>query len=985
MNEEKNVLNKEQEKSVKHGKGPLLVIAGAGTGKTRVITERIKYLILEKGIKPSEILALTFTEKAAQEMEERVDRALPMGYIETWISTFHSFCERVLREEAIYIGLDPGYRIISEAESYYLVKRNLSKFKLKYFKPLGNPTKFISGMLTHFSRLKDEDVSPQSYKNFVENPRTRTPKESKLPLGQVSSVRGKQKYEKEELEKLEELTHAYQVYEELKVKNSVMDYADLIANTLKLFRKRPSVLEKYQDKFKYILVDEFQDTNYAQNELVLLLAADDQNITVVADDDQSIYRWRGASVYNVLDFKKHYPKAKTITLTKNYRSGKNILDNAYRLIRFNDPDRLEVRIGVDKKLVPQRTKVEDKIYFLHAGRVEDEAEAVIKEIRFLKKSKNYNYEDIAILVRANNHSEPFVRALSRHGVPYQFLGPWQLYYQPEIKDLLAYLKVLVNFEDNVSFYRLLNAPFLSFNSRDLAGIVNVSRKGTLSFFESVEKKGVIKNLSEETYEKSKKLIKIIHNHLKLLPRESAGQILYYFICEFGYLKTLSDPKNIFEQRRVQNISRFFDRLRSFDLTTEDSSIFAFLDYLDLVFATRESTYAAKLEWLEVDAVNILTVHSAKGLEFPIVFMGNLVNLRFPTVKWGEQIPLPEALIKEPLPVGDPHTQEERRLFYVGMTRAMDRLYFTAADFYGNSKRVKKVSLFVREALGENLEKFKEEIVEEPTLFDWAKIESSPKSLESSEGKVTRAPVDYLSYSQISTFKVCPLQYKFKYILKIPVPPGAAAAYGNSMHTTLRKFYRGLVRGEKRGLDNLLRIFEESWISEGYDSKSLEKERKRQGREALEILYKNFYDPKIMPKMIEQPFKIRVGDIWVKGYIDRIDEFEDGNIEVIDYKTGRVPDEKKLAKDLQLTVYAMAVASPHFLGKNPKDIKLSFYHFEDHKKRSTKRTKEDLKAAEEEILETVKNIQESDFAPSVGMLCKYCNFQMLCDAYQGSLK
>lgn len=966
MNNEEIVLNEEQEKAVKHGQGPLLVIAGAGTGKTRVITERIEYLILEKGVKPEEILALTFTEKAAQEMEERVDKALPIGYVETWISTFHSFCEKVLREEVIHIGLDPAYRIITEAESYFFVKKNLPEFKLKYFSPLGNPTKFISGMLTHFSRLRDEDVTAEEYLRYAEN---RVKKASRWV-----------KEDLEEAKRLLELANAFKVYEELKIKNSLMDYADLIANTLKLFQKCPSVLRKYQEKFKYILVDEFQDTNYAQNELVLLLAADDQNVTVVADDDQSIYRWRGAAVYNVLDFKKHYPKAKEVTLTRNYRSGKNILDHAYRLIRFNDPDRLEVRVGVDKKLKPQRKDVEDKIIFFHARRVEDEAENVVREIKTLKE-KGYNYKDIAILVRANNHSEPFVRALSRHGIPYEFQGPGQLYHQPEIKDLVAYLKVLDNFEDNVSFYRLMNAKFSSFDSRDLASIVNFSRKNNLSFFETLEKIAEVKSLKEETYKKSEKLVKIIHSHLKLLPSESVGNILYYFISDSGYLKKLSEPKTVFEQRRIQNISRFFDRLKRFELTSSDASVHAFLDFLDLVLATRESPLAAELEWLETDAVNILTVHSAKGLEFPSVFMVNLVNLRFPTVNRREPLPLPEALIKEPLPAGDPHIQEERRLFYVGMTRAMERLYFTAADYYGDSRKAKKISPFVKEALGENLKKFEKQRVEEPTLFEWLKKEIP----ESPKAEISKKLVDYLSYSQMDTFKVCPLQYKFKYILRIPVPMGAAAAYGNSMHVALREFYRGLKRGEDWDLSDLLRIFEENWVSEGYSSKSLERERKKQGRQALDTYYKNHHDPKNLPLKVEQPFKVKVGDLWVRGYIDRIDELADGEVEVIDYKTGSVPDEKKMARDLQLTIYSLAVASPHFMGKNPEDVKLSFYHFEDHKKRSTSRTMEDLEAAKKEILDTVRKIQESDFASRLSLLCEYCDFQMLCDAYQGSLK
>ncbi|MDP2585816.1 MAG: UvrD-helicase domain-containing protein, partial [Candidatus Levybacteria bacterium] len=292
-------LNPQQITAVRHLLGPLLIIAGAGTGKTTVITERIKYLILEKKILPAQILALTFTDKAAREMEERVDVAMPYGYTQMWISTFHAFCDRILRNDAHAIGLDPGYKLISTAESILLLRQNIFNIGLNIFKPLGNPTKFLDALLTHFSRLKDEDVSPKEYLEWVK----------------------KQKSEDETKQYLE-LANAYQKYEELKIKEGVMDFSDLISNALLLLRTRKNILKKYQEQFKFILVDEFQDTNYAQNELAILLAGhstvssdrigsdskrDDKNITVVADDDQSIYRFRGAAVSNVLQFKKSFP------------------------------------------------------------------------------------------------------------------------------------------------------------------------------------------------------------------------------------------------------------------------------------------------------------------------------------------------------------------------------------------------------------------------------------------------------------------------------------------------------------------------------------------------------------------------------------------------------------------------------------------------------------------------------------------------------
>src|SRR3990167_9477274 len=329
MSKEK-ILNDQQKKAVEYEGGPLIIIAGAGTGKTTVVTDRITHLVLQKKIPLHEILALTFTEKAAREMEDRVDIAMPYGYTQMWISTFHAFCDRILRQDAHAIGLDPGYKLISEAESILLLRQNIFNIGLNLFRPLGNPTKFLDALLTHFSRLKDEDVSPKEYLEWV-----------------------KKQKSGEETQQYLELANSYKKYEELKIKEGVMDFSDLISNTLLLFRKRKNILKKYQKQFKFILVDEFQDTNYAQNELAILLAGDDKNITVVADDDQSIYRFRGAAVSNVLQFKKNFPESIVITLVENYRSTPAILNASYSLIQHNNPNRLEIVEKIDKKLKSQ--------------------------------------------------------------------------------------------------------------------------------------------------------------------------------------------------------------------------------------------------------------------------------------------------------------------------------------------------------------------------------------------------------------------------------------------------------------------------------------------------------------------------------------------------------------------------------------------------------------------------------------------------------
>src|SRR4030042_1044522 len=744
-NDSKKKLNKEQLTAVKHQKGPLLIIAGAGTGKTTVVTERIKYLITSANVKPSEILALTFTEKAAKEMQDRVYEALPYGYSDMWISTFHSFCDRILRLEALHIGLDPKYKLMSEAECVQIVRNNLFKFNLKYFRPMGNPTKFVAGMLQHFSRLQDEDTSPNEYIHWV-----RKQKEKNKKLSEEARI---------ELEKWEELSGAYKTYNEIKIKEALMDFGDLIVKTLELFKARKNILKIYRDKFKYILVDEFQDTNFVQNELAIILSGKSKNITVCGDDDQSIYRFRGAAVSNIIQFKKNFPRAKVVVLTKNYRSTQEILDKAHDLIKFNDPDRLEAVEKIDKKLIASskgKTKG-DKIEFIHRDRVENEADEVAKKIKEIVKQNKYDFNDFAILVRANNHAEPFGRAMSRLGIPYQFLGPGRLFKQAEIIDLISYLKVLYNFDDSVSFYRLLSIDYFDISARDLAAIGNYARRFNLTFYETCRKLDDI-FIGLKTKEKIKKILDIIEKHIRLAKKETAGQILYYFLRDSGLMQKLINPDSSEAQKKAANISKFFDRLKTYEVDHEDATVSAVVDWIELSSELGESPLAADTDWTEVNAVNILTAHSAKGLEFSVVFLVNLVGNRFPTIERREQIPIPDKFIKEVLPVGDYHLEEERRLFYVGMTRAKDLLFFTAADYYGEGKREKRLSPFIFEALGDEV-LFSEQLAiksEQLSFLDYKSQASSDLTITSDVEYKPSIHIDYLTYSQIHTFQICPL-------------------------------------------------------------------------------------------------------------------------------------------------------------------------------------------------------------------------------------
>ncbi|OGG05864.1 hypothetical protein A2872_02590 [Candidatus Gottesmanbacteria bacterium RIFCSPHIGHO2_01_FULL_42_12] len=946
------MLNSEQKLAVENNNGPLLIVAGAGTGKTTVISEKIKFLI-EKGLaKPDEILALTFTEKAAREMEERVDVALPYGTFGMWIMTFHSFCDRLLREEGLHIGINPNYKLMTQAESYLFVKNNFWKFNLSYFRPHGNPYKFIAGLLDHFSRLKDEDVSPNEYSEFTNSVIASEAKQSSEDTEKIAASPLAPRND------ILELAEAFKLYEDLKIKEGVMDFSDLISYTLKLLRDRPKILTQYQRKFKYILLDEFQDTNYAQYQMVKLLCQDDCNVTVVADDDQSVYRFRGAAISNVLQFRKDYPKAKVIALNKNYRSTQEILDRSYDLIQHNNPDRLEVAEKIDKKLLSQVSGNGEKIEFNYFDRGENEAEYVVKKIAELRTSDSgLDYKDFAILVRANNHSEVFIRAFERSGVPYQFLGPGQLYRQPEIKDLIAYLRFLADFTDTVSLYRVLSMEVFDFKQRDLISLLSQAKKQYISLFEIMEKE-------------DRDFVKMVHKHQELIHKESAGQILYYFLEDSGLLRLITEYKTKFGELQAQNIIKFFDKLKSLEGRGNVANLFSAVEYLELAMEAGESPVTAETDWLKSNAVNILTLHSAKGLEFPVVFLVNLVDGRFPSRERKEQIPIPDNLIKEILPTGDFHIQEERRLCYVGMTRAKRRLFFTAAGFYGEGKRERKISPFVAEAIGVTTDNRIQTTEKEKqiSLFEWDRIETA---VDSSQKSVVK--IDYLSYSAIETFRMCPLHFKLKNILRIPTPPSSAQSMGNSTHLILRDLYLH----KDLSLDDL---FAKDWISEGYKSKKHEEEAKERVRHFLQDYLKTDLHKNAQPIFLEQPFIFKLTeDLRLGGKFDRIDDLGGERIEIIDYKTGaHVPTKKDIDADLQMTIYSIAAINPGVYNKKISDVKLSFYYFETGEKISTVRTVERLEAAKKEILEIRDQIQKSDFQCSNSILCQSCEFKILCN-------
>jgi len=968
-------LNEEQLRAVTHREGPLLIVAGAGTGKTAVITKRIAYLITAKHARPEEILALTFTEKAAEEMAQRVDVLVPYGFVDVWISTFHALGDRILRENALALGLPPDFRILTTAEQVIFMREHLFALPLDFYLPLGNPLKHLRGILTLISRAKDEDVAPNEYLAFAE----KLQKEAEAhPGDEALQERARQQME---------LALTYQKYQDLLALNGKLDFGDLITLTLKLFREHPLVLRRYQERFRYILVDEFQDTNYAQLQLVKLLASGHRNLCVVGDDDQSIFRFRGASFSNILVFLKEYPDAQKIVLSENYRSTQPILDAAYRLIQHNNPDRLEVEAGVDKRLTAKNGSgptVQYKVF----GTYEDEADWVAEQIAEKVAKEEFPYREFAILVRRNADADPFIRSLNMKGIPWRFSGSRGLYDREEIRTVAALLRALADPHDSKSLYHLAVSEVYRMPAWDLTLINAFAARKHRSLFE------VLRKLKDGDFEEAPELYKVsgsgrtaaarliedLDRYIERAVREPTGSVLYeYLVKQPGYVKRLAQSSSFQDHQKVANIAKFFEIVRRFGEVASYDRIAHFVEYLDQLIEAGEDPATAEFD-ADEEAVHILTLHKAKGLEFAVVFLVGLVHNRFPSPDRGDPIPLPDELIKDILPRGDFHLEEERRLFYVGMTRAKQVLYLTRARDYG-TKREWKPSQFIPEAL--DLPRAPEQPIRASTQA--AIDRSAPLPDPAKEGSYA-IPADQpleLSHYKIDDYLTCPLKYWYTHIQRMEriLRRHHTVIYGSAIHQAVREYNLRKTQGEPMSLEELHAAFERAWMSEGFISREHEEQRLRAGREALARFYEHAEAEPAVPTYIERKFRFKLENDWVIGYWDRVDERNE-EVVIIDYKTSELREQKKADEETrqspQLSLYALAYRER--FGRLPDRVELRFLTpWRVLTGRAVKKEK-DLEKTIEKIREASAGIRSGQFpAKPSEWVCRFCAYNSICPA------
>lgn len=631
-------LNERQTEALLQTEGPVLILAGAGSGKTKVVTNKIAYLIQEKNIFPSSILAITFTNKAAKEMLQRVDALIEEEASSMWIGTFHAICVRILRKNIERLGYTSSFTIYDTADQNTVVSDCIKELNL-------NKDMYKSrGVLATISKLKNEDVQPDEYinQNYVD-----------FYARNVGEI--------------------YALYQKKLKSNNALDFDDLIIKSVELLEKFDDVKKYYNLKFKYVFVDEYQDTNNMQYRFIKLISGDNPNITVVGDNDQSIYAWRGADISNILNFENDYKNAKVILLEQNYRSTSNILNIANNVISNNTNRK-------DKNLWTSKDGGEKVKYrqFRHSS---EEEQGVVEKIQQLNYS-GYNYSDMAILYRTNAQSRGFEEALVRESIPYRIVGGLKFYDRKEVKDIIAYLKLIQNTNDDIALLRIINVPKRGIGDSTMTKIAVYAQEHGLSLYDVISNHDIIDNMQLRAQKKIKEfrdLIELLRNHIEDLPlSEFVERVIY----ESGYVRELEAERTIEARARIENIKELLSTAVESEKRDPDVTLEDFLSGVSLLSDVDKSS--------ENKGVNLMTVHASKGLEFKVVFLVGMEENLFPSIRSSEE---------------DEDVEEERRLCYVAITRAEEQLFISSSEtrtMYGRTSPCLE-SRFIEE-MGEELDK-----------------------------------------------------------------------------------------------------------------------------------------------------------------------------------------------------------------------------------------------------------------------------------------
>jgi DNA helicase-2/ATP-dependent DNA helicase PcrA len=966
-------LNLEQQQAVEHGEGPLLIIAGPGSGKTRVITERIVHLLRAvRGLQPKNLLALTFTDKAAEEMKERVRQRLGELPEAPHISTFHSFCYEALRKRHF------ERQLLDKVDVWIFLRRRMETLELEFYRKLAEPGAFLHALNDFFSRCQDELIEPGDFEAYVQEV------QKKFLARAASLDPAERKLQEQAVQKQKELAHVFRVSRKLIEDTGCSSLGSLIPETVHLFDREPEVLSHYRERFKYVLVDELQDTNYAQVELLRRLVASPFNITAVGDDDQAIYRFRGAAHGAFQMFHDAFRGHETVYLDRNYRSTKRILRCADAVIGQNERYQKKPALRSDKDEGPPIYLLNSPDYLSAAVWVADEVERLTERGTALG--------DIAVLYRAHAYRDLLVNEFRRRNIPFAIRG-LSILSTVILRDLLSYLNATHSPHDNISLTRLLLMPRWKFPEALALQVRSSASRNRCSLYDVLEswEKASFNNAVAET--NWPELETLITGLRKFAARAPMTALLDRLIERLELAFLPGDP----DQGYVNAFRKF---LEAWEAKSETRKLSEFMEYFQY-FLEAEGKVEAPEPENAAHVVQMMTVHAAKGLEFPVVFILSVAPRRFPHSEQKPVIQFPDELRKGPKPPENIHLQEERRLFFVAMTRAQERLYISSVVKPG-----KKPSRFVDDLLSNpvvsarGVERIqvaeipaecapavpvarRERALAEtpqqslfgapadsgsvyPPIAEWA---SQPPALAPGEKL-------QLSASAIEAYQDCPLKFKFSHCLKIPTGPQAALTFGNIMHQCVRRYFQLRERGVPR-FEEIEAFYLRSWKDAGFEDKYQEQAYKKAGLEQLRAFVEKHQSSATLPLGMETHFALDLGDVVLEGRIDQVNPAGDGAAELIDYKTGRPRAQKDADRSLQLSVYALAARDQMKL----RPARLTFYSLTNNEAISTARTAKDLEAVVAEIREVAQQIRQKLFPPKPGFVCHYCDYVMICPAHE----
>ena len=1017
-------LNPEQRAAVEHGEGPLLIIAGPGSGKTRVITERIVHLLDRGFAQPANVLALTYTDKAAGEMNQRVRDALPDLDTYPAIGTFHAFCHQVLRDRSF------DRQLLDEIDLWIFLRRRMRHLELEHYLKLAEPGAFLHDLNEFFSRCQDELVEPDDFAAYVSRLRAATgPNPDPIEL--------------RELEKKEELARVFQRSRELLDAAECSSFGSLMSETLLLWEREPEVLARLQKRFRYVLVDEYQDSNFAQLELLRRLLPAPHNITAVGDDDQAIYRFRGASHGAFEMFDRTFPGHRTVYLNLNYRSTRKVLRASQAVIERNEGRySLKPALRTENPEGPQ-------VFLVESLDGPSEAAWVAGEIeRLLRRGSRLG--DMAVLYRSHLHRECLVAELRRRRIAFNIRG-LSILKTPMVRDLVAYLHLIESSHHNVSLTRVLLAPRWRFPEALAREVRFRSSQARSSIYTAILALGetlFASDLDRTGWGELQGLLERMREVARVAPMP----VLFDRLVEALGLTARGRDKDYLKAFR-KFLGQWQRKTAGGNLGPDDGQdshppLRQFMDYFGYfleaggVVEAPEPPDAAK-------AVQMMTAHAAKGLEFPVVFVLSVARQRFPTTEKKAVITFPDALRKGPAPPEAIHLQEERRLFYVAMTRARERLYVSSLNKPG-----RKPSTFVEDLLSNPvvaardidriqsapLEAAKASprdgavrasstgdpqrvLLSERTPSDAAQARLFPEDVANTTASIhpdletwLRQPVSSregklpaLSATGIEAYRTCPLKFKFHQLLKIRTEPQGPLTFGAVMHETVRHYFKLRESGIPR-FEDLEQFYLNTWKDTGFQDEYHSEQNRQAGLDQLrEFVALHNAAPAPDQLASEQGFSLDLHGVRLQGRIDQIQALRHGlpssearhltqdnqgdllpqersgpspalpgaEVELIDYKTGRPKTQKEADSSLQLSIYALAAKQALKL----RPVRLTFYNLSTNEAVSSIRTVKDLEDVATEVREVAEAIREERFAPTPGFACRRCDYAAICPAQE----